>query len=102
MWRELEKEYLPYKNYSNDEFLERGGYWFGQRHIFQSPFYYIDYTLAQVCAFQFWKKSNEDREECWKDYMNICKVGGTKSFLEIVKLANLKNMPLSKPISTSF
>lgn len=91
MWRELEKEYLPYKNYSNDEFLERGGYWFRQRHIFQSPFYYIDYTLAQVCAFQFWKKSNEDREECWKDYMNICKVGGTKSFLEIVKLANLKS-----------
>lgn len=91
MWRKLEKEYLPYKNYSGDEFLERGGYWFRQRHIFQSPFYYIDYALAQICAFQFWKKSNEDREECWNDYMNICKVGGTKLFLEIVKLANLKS-----------
>ena len=55
------------------------------------PFYYIDYTLAQVCAFQFWIKSHENRENAWKDYLALCKEGGSKPFLELLKVANLKN-----------
>ncbi|MBC2854971.1 M3 family oligoendopeptidase [Cetobacterium sp. 2A] len=89
IWRKLEKQYLPHKNYEGCEILENGGWWFQQSHIFQSPFYYIDYTLAQMCALQFWKKMNENRDEAWKDYLNLCDVGGTKSFLELVKLSNL-------------
>lgn len=50
------EKYLPHKNYDECDFLERGGWWFQQNHIFLSPFYYIDYTLAQICALQFWKK----------------------------------------------
>ncbi|MGL6104827.1 M3 family oligoendopeptidase [Romboutsia sp.] len=90
-WRELEKKYLPHKNYEGCEFLEKGGWWFKQGHIFKNPFYYIDYTLAQICALQFWKKIRENKEEGWTDYLNICKVGGTKSFLEIVNIGNLKS-----------
>ena len=62
-----------------------------QGHIFSTPFYYIDYTLAQVCAFQFWIKTREDREKAWEDYLRLCKAGGSKSFLELVELAGLKN-----------
>ena len=91
MWRELEKKYLPHRDYVDHAFLQSGGYWFRQGHIFESPFYYIDYTLAQVCAFQFWVKANEDRQNAWKDYLNLCKAGGSKSFLELVKLAKLNN-----------
>lgn len=91
MWRQLEKKYLPHKNYEGDDFLERGGFWFKQGHIFESPFYYIDYTLAQICALQFWKKANENRENAWNDYLRLCKAGGTKSFLGLVELANLKS-----------
>ena len=91
IWRSLEKEYLPHKNYVGCEILEKGTWWFQQAHIFQSPFYYIDYTLAQVCALQFWKRMNEDRETAWNDYVKLCKVGGTKSFLELVKYANLRS-----------
>lgn len=90
-WREIEKKYMPYKDYEGNEFLELGGYWQQQRHIYESPFYYIDYTLAQLCAFQFWNKSLHNREEAWKDYCNLCKLGGSKSFLELVKSANLKS-----------
>ncbi|MEF9933627.1 MAG: M3 family metallopeptidase, partial [Cetobacterium sp.] len=89
IWRKLENQYLPHKNYEGCEILENGGWWFQQSHIFQSPFYYIDYTLAQMCALQFWKKMNENRDEAWKDYLNLCDVGGTKSFVELVKLSNL-------------
>ena len=90
-WRRLEKMYLPYKNYEQCDFLERGNYWFQQGHIFSSPFYYIDYTLAQACSLQFWKRSQDHDPDMWKDYVAICEVGGTKSFLDIVKTAHLKS-----------
>jgi len=89
VWRNLEKKYQPHKNYDGSDFLEKGGWWLKQGHIFKNPFYYIDYTLAQICALQFWKKMQEDRLTGWQDYLRICKIGGTKSFLEIVKDANL-------------
>ena len=41
-WRELEKQYLPHKNYDEIEILEQGGWWMRQSHIFMDPFYYID------------------------------------------------------------
>jgi M3 family oligoendopeptidase len=88
-WREIEKKYLPHRDYDGNEYLENGGFWKRQSHIYNSPFYYIDYTLAQICAFQFWKRSREDRESAWNDYLALCKQGGSKSFLELVKIANL-------------
>lgn len=90
-WRDIEKKYLPFRDYADNDFLDKGGYWFRQGHIFSSPFYYIDYTLAQVCAFQFWIKTREDREKAWGDYLRLCKAGGSMPFLELVELANLEN-----------
>ncbi|MEG0657537.1 M3 family oligoendopeptidase [Anaerorhabdus sp.] len=91
MWRTLEKQYLPHKDYAGCDILERGCWWFQQGHIFHEPFYYIDYTLAQVCALQFWRRSVEKDPSAWSDYIHICSVGGTKTFLEIVKEAGLKS-----------
>lgn len=88
-WREIEVKYKPYLDYEDNEFLNRGGYWFMQSHIFKMPFYYIDYCLAEICALQFWRKSNHDRDIAWKDYLNLCKAGGSMPFLELVKYANL-------------
>ncbi|MEK5425397.1 M3 family oligoendopeptidase [Cytobacillus sp. FSL R7-0680] len=88
-WRKIEKKYMPYKDYEDNEYLERGGYWQRQGHIYSSPFYYIDYTLAQICAFQFWQKSQENHEEAWNDYLHLCKLGGSQSFIGLVSEANL-------------
>ncbi|MEG1257123.1 M3 family oligoendopeptidase [Clostridium sp.] len=88
-WRNIEKKYLPHKNYDDCDFLERGCWWFQQAHIFNSPFYYIDYTLAQICALQFWKKDQENHKEAWEDYLRLCNVGGTMSFVNLVEHANL-------------
>ncbi len=90
-WRNIEKKYLPHKTYASNDFLEKGGYWQKQSHIFVSPFYYIDYALASACAFQFWKKDRANHDEAWNDYLRLCKAGGSRSFLELVKLANLKS-----------
>ncbi|MDQ6596760.1 M3 family oligoendopeptidase [Bacillus salipaludis] len=88
-WREIEKKYLPHKDYDGNQYLENGGFWQRQGHIYNSPFYYIDYTLAQICAFQFWKGSRENQEEAWRDYVNLCKLGGSMSFTKLVEAANL-------------
>ncbi|MGL5278526.1 MAG: M3 family oligoendopeptidase [Cetobacterium sp.] len=91
IWRELEKTYKPHCDYSENPFLEKGTWWFQQAHIFEVPFYYIDYTLAQICALQFWQKMNKNYQESWKDYLNLCHEGGTKSFLNLLKVAKLKS-----------
>lgn len=90
-WRKLEKQYLPYKDYKENDYLERGNFWHQQRHIFFTPFYYIDYALAQICALQFWKKTERDneRKQAWQDYLAICQVGGSLSFLQLIALADL-------------
>lgn len=91
LWRKIEKKYLPFKDYDDDAFMEKGTFWFRQGHIFGSPFYYIDYTLAQVCAFQYWIKHQANRKEALDSYLALCKLGGSKSFLGLVDAAHLKN-----------
>ncbi len=90
-WRRLEKMYLPHKDYEGCDILEKGCWWYQQGHIFGSPFYYIDYTLAQICALQFWKRSQVDKDpEAWKDYLAMCQCGGTLPFRKLLKVGNLR------------
>lgn len=88
-WREIEKKYLPHRNYEGNDFLEKGAFWQAQRHIYFMPFYYIDYVLAQICAFQFWIKAQQGPEEAFRDYVGLCDLGGSKPFLDLVDAAGL-------------
>jgi M3 family oligoendopeptidase len=90
-WSEIEQKYMPQRNYADNRYLAAGGFWQKQSHIFNSPFYYIDYTLAQICAFQFWAKDRKNHKTAWRDYLKLCKAGGSASFLDLVKLARLKS-----------
>lgn len=90
-WREIEKIYTPTVDYADNDFLNRGGFWFHQQHVFRIPFYYIDYCLAQVCSLQLWKNSIDNREAAWTKYLDLCKQGGSKPFLELLKNAGLKS-----------
>lgn len=94
-WRELEKIYMPHLNYGEIDYLEKGGRWQKQGHIYEMPFYYIDYCLAQVCAFQFWSKAihneNGEFETVMKKYTELCGKGGSKPFLELVKETDLRS-----------
>ena len=55
-WRELELRYTPWKDYQDNPFYQKGTFWLQQHHIFTVPFYYIEYAIAQVCAFMVWQK----------------------------------------------
>ncbi|WP_088040792.1 M3 family oligoendopeptidase [Bacillus sp. EAC] len=88
-WRRIEKLYLPFRIYEGNDFLERGGYWQQQTLIYKTPFYFIDYALAQICAFQIFTESNTNMELAISKFLQICKTGGSKSFLSILKEAKL-------------
>lgn len=91
VWHELEREYMPWRDYDGNEFLSGGGFWMQKQHIFLYPFYYIEYALAQMCAFQFYLRMDENRAAAWADYMNLCRAGGSRGYFELLKLANLDN-----------
>ena len=62
-----------------------------KQHIFLYPFYYIDYALAQICAFELYGKMKKDTKAAWADYYRLCQAGGSKGYFELLKVANLSN-----------
>ncbi|MCI8380881.1 MAG: M3 family oligoendopeptidase [Lachnospiraceae bacterium] len=90
-WKKLEEKYMPWRTYEPDDFFDRGGWWYHKIHIFLYPFYYINYTLTTMGAMEFKKKEREDHESAWKDYLNLCKCGGSMSYLETLRYAGVSN-----------
>ena len=90
-WKELEAKYTPEKKYDELETLSRGRYWLRQAHIIERPFYYIDYTLAQVVAFEFLLADQKNHENAWKKYLKLSKCGGKYPFCELLEKNHMKN-----------
>jgi oligoendopeptidase F len=89
VWLELEAKYRPYISYEGIPYLEQGTRWQYQMHIFESPFYYIDYCLAQVVALEFLSDSLEDYGGALARYMAHAARGGKYAFNTLVKMAGL-------------
>ena len=89
VWHDLELKYMPWRKYDNDPFMERGGYWYHKIHIFLYPMYYINYTLTTMGAMEFKKRRETNPEEAWNDYLALCKAGGSMSYKNLLRLANL-------------
>ncbi len=92
-WHELEEKYTPYKValYHENAYMSSGHRWLTQSHIFGSPFYYIDYTLAQIMAFQFFNLDRKNHALAWKRYLKLCKMGGKYPFRTLVKKDGMKD-----------
>ena len=90
-FKDIETRYTPHKKYDDTPNLNRGIWWLRQGHVFSSPFYYIDYTLAQVVAFQFAVEDMKNHEKAWKKYTKLCKCGGKYPFLTLLEKNHLRN-----------
>ena len=90
LWLELESIFRPYLSNEGITYMEEGGRWQYQSHIYERPFYYIDYCLAQTIAFDFLIQSKENYSEAFANYDNFLKAGGSKTFIELVKTAGFK------------
>ncbi|MDF2543520.1 MAG: oligoendopeptidase family [Herbinix sp.] len=91
VWHEIEQKYMPWRDYDGVDYMEKGGFWMQKQHIFLYPFYYIDYALAQIGAFEFYSKMKKDQNEAWNDYLKLCRAGGSTGYFELLKIANLSN-----------
>ena len=90
-WRRLEQEYEPHLDYDGDPFLSAGGLWQRQSHIYERPFYYIDYCLAQTCALQYRIWMEQDFQAAWKSYCDLSKKSGSERLTELVAEAGLRS-----------
>ncbi len=87
-WLRLEAEYRPYLD--NDfDFYREGRRWQLQAHIYERPFYYIDYCLAQTMALAFWAESQKEYPAAWEKYLRFVGFAGTKTFTELTAGAAL-------------
>ena len=65
-------------------------HWQRQLHLYEVPFYYIEYGIAQLGAIGLWKQYKENPASAINNYMNALKLGGTKTLPELFKAAGLK------------
>ena len=93
VWKELESRYQPYINYDEAQtpFHAMGGAWMKKDHIFTTPFYYIDYCLSQICALELWDESRIDMKSALAKYNDLCTMGGSDTFLALLKGARLES-----------
>lgn len=88
-WLKLERQYRPYLDFEDLPFYSRGAGWQRQLHIYQYPFYYVDYCLAQSMALQFWMESVKDWNAAWKKYLKFVGMGGTRTFVDLIRESGL-------------
>ena len=92
VWKELMGIYMPWARLDGDiPFYGDGEHWQLKMHIYQMPFYYIDYCLAQTVALQIWAMIQDDPNNAWEHYMAYTSQGGTRVFTELLKNAGLES-----------
>ena len=89
-WKELLGIYMPWMKLDGEiPFYAEGEGWQRQSHIYASPFYYIDYCLAQTVALQFWANIQDDLSAAWGKYMAYTQLGGSCVFTQLLDQAGL-------------
>ncbi len=90
VWKKLLGEYMPWMKLDGEiPFYSEGEGWQRQSHIYSSPFYYIDYCLAQTVALELWAIMQQDREKAWEKYMAYTVQGGSETFTKLLSNAGL-------------
>jgi oligoendopeptidase F len=71
-----------------DEYRRYG--WQRQLHLYEVPFYYIEYGIAQLGAIGMWQQYKQDPEKAVSNYINALQLGGTKTLPALFEAAGLK------------
>jgi oligoendopeptidase F len=89
-WRRIQNEFTSISiDVSGLENYRRYG-WQRQLHLFEVPFYYIEYGIAQLGAIGLWKQYKENKEQAVQNYINALRLGGTRTLPELFEAAGLK------------
>lgn len=89
-WMEIFREFSDHViDYSGlEKYIENG--WQKQLHLFEVPFYYIEYGIAQLGAIGLWMQYKKNPEKALDNYVKALSLGGTKTLPELYKAAGLK------------
>ena len=68
----------------------RSNTWQRQLHLFEVPFYYIEYGIAQLGAIGLWKQFKKDEQKALDNYCTALSLGGTLTLPELYATAGLK------------
>lgn len=91
-WKKLERVYKPHLDFGDAyPYFGDGGFWQRQHHIYSSPFYYIDYSIAQTNAIQYRIWMEKDYKAAFESYLAFCKESGSDFFANLLKRNGLKN-----------
>lgn len=85
-WLELIDLFMPGINWDGFEDVKMTG-WHRKLHIHQEPFYYIEYGLASLGAFQIWENAQKDQGKALQDYRQSLALGGTVSLPDLYRAA---------------
>lgn len=89
-WKRLMGTYMPWLRLDGEiPFYADGEGWQRQSHIYEVPFYYVDYCFAQTVALEFWAMIQKDQKDAWKHYMAYTTLGGSLTFTELLERAGL-------------
>jgi oligoendopeptidase F len=88
-WDELWDQYSPGVDWTGLETAKRTR-WHRQGHVFTSPFYYVEYGMAQLGALQIWRNALQDQASALAQYKHALEFGGTKSIPELFAAAGVK------------
>lgn len=88
-WNKLEEQFRPYMSTEGMTYLSKGTRWQYQMHIYELPFYYIDYCLAQIVAFEFLLESRKDYDDAFARYVRFLSHGGEMVFTDLIAEAGL-------------
>lgn len=91
VWQELLGVYMPWVAPGTVPFYGEGKGWQRQSHIYKTPFYYIDYCLAQTVALEFWAKIQKDPKAAFDTYLRYTQLGGSMVFTKLLKEAGLSS-----------
>ena len=92
VWKRLLGVYMPWMRLDGEiPFYSEGEGWQRQHHIYSSPFYYIDYCLAQTVSLEFWAMIQKDLKDAWRHYMAYTEQGGSRTFTELLANAGLES-----------
>lgn len=85
-WKALWDRYMVGIDWNGFEEEKMSG-WHRKLHIFQVPFYYIEYGMAQIGALQVWRNSLKDQKKALEAYRYALSLGGTKTLPELFEAA---------------
>ncbi|MBR3397609.1 MAG: M3 family oligoendopeptidase [Lachnospiraceae bacterium] len=92
VWKELLGVYMPWVRLDGEiPFYSDGEGWQRQLHIYNYPFYYIDYCLAQTVSLEFWAMIQKDLKEAWRKYRTYAGLGGSEVFTELLRKSGLQS-----------